>query len=333
VDWLLQMAETVREKLTPLVDRNLPVALVDFPRYANVGDSAIWAGEIRFLESLGIRPVYTCDWRTYDRRELTDRIETGTILLHGGGNFGDLYPQHQSFRENVMGSFPDNPIVQLPQSIHFEDRSALSRARSVFGGHDNFTLLVRDRPSLEIARSQLLVQSDVCPDMAFCLGPQPRAMSPSVPIVWLMRTDTEEPASASAGRRCDWVDWKEEPRKASYRIHFWAASISKRSALGRRAARHLLPATRARLVEARVRRGCAMLSRGQAVVTNRLHGHILCLLLGLPHVLLDNTYGKNRSFVDTWSSDQGLARWADSLPQAAELAGELVARVDSAAAD
>ena len=37
------------------------------------------------------------------------------------------------------------------------------------------------------------------------------------------------------------------------------------------------------------------------MVTDRLHGHILSLLLDLPNALVDNSYGKVRNFVDLWT--------------------------------
>ncbi|HEY9603927.1 MAG TPA: polysaccharide pyruvyl transferase family protein [Allocoleopsis sp.] len=37
------------------------------------------------------------------------------------------------------------------------------------------------------------------------------------------------------------------------------------------------------------------------VITNRLHGHILSTLLGIPNILLPNSYYKNESFYKTWT--------------------------------
>ena len=52
-----------------------------------------------------------------------------------------------------------------------------------------------------------------------------------------------------------------------------------------------------------------MLSTGGLVVTDRLHAHILSLLLDIPHVLLDNSYGKVAGFADQWTGDYaGLMR-------------------------
>ena len=48
------------------------------------------------------------------------------------------------------------------------------------------------------------------------------------------------------------------------------------------------------------------------MVTDRLHAHILSLLLDIPHVVLDNSYGKVGGFVDAWTADyRGLQRATD----------------------
>lgn len=41
--------------------------------------------------------------------------------------------------------------------------------------------------------------------------------------------------------------------------------------------------------------------QSRLVITNRLHGHILCILLGTPNILLPNSYYKNESFYNSWS--------------------------------
>jgi pyruvyl transferase EpsO len=64
-------------------------------------------------------------------------------------------------------------------------------------------------------------------------------------------------------------------------------------------------------------RGLRLLSAGHVVVTERLHGHVLCLLAGIPHVVLDNSYGKVRAFVEAWTAGHPLVRWADDSVSAA----------------
>jgi pyruvyl transferase EpsO len=82
-----------------------------------------------------------------------------------------------------------------------------------------------------------------------------------------------------------------------------------------------------RVASSKQRRGVALLSAGRVVVTERLHGHLLCLLLGIPHVVLDNDYGKVHAFVRSWTEASPLCRLAsspeDALAQAQALAGEV----------
>ncbi|CAN5784480.1 polysaccharide pyruvyl transferase family protein [soil metagenome] len=311
---------TVEKTLRPLLAGCDRLALIDFPRYSNVGDSAIYLGELGCLRSLGLPPpAYVCDFLTYHRDQLARRLGSGTILLAGGGNFGDLWPVAQRYREEIVSSFPDNSIIQLPQTIRFEDPAALRRARSVIDAHPSFTLLVRDRRSLEIARNEFRARSLLCPDMAFCLGPLARPVAASQDTVWLARTDRES-AGPPAARA---VDWLTEPWSARRTL----TELLSRAARRRPASemlRDVLTTSYAPLASERLRRGCRLLSSGRAVITDRLHGHILSLLLGLPHVLLDDSYGKLSGFHQTWTAECTLGHWADSPQEALSLALALI---------
>jgi pyruvyl transferase EpsO len=76
------------------------------------------------------------------------------------------------------------------------------------------------------------------------------------------------------------------------------------------------------MARARTIAGCWLLSRGRVLVTDRLHGHILAVLAGQPHVVFDTANGKLRAFYDTWTRRSGAA-WADSAEQAWRRAAEL----------
>ena len=94
-----------------------PFALVDFPDHANVGDSAIWLGTTAFFRRQhAVEPRYVASIAAFSPAALRRAHPEGPILIHGGGNFGDLWPRHQAFRERLLETFPDRLIVQLPQS-------------------------------------------------------------------------------------------------------------------------------------------------------------------------------------------------------------------------
>lgn len=316
-----RLLETLRPVVAPLD----AFALIDFPNYPNVGDSAIYLGQLECLRALGApRPRFICDFRTYDRAELARRIGlSGTILLTGGGSFGDLWPTAQHLREEIVRAFPRNPIVQLPQTIYFQTPQALQQARASLNAHDNFTLLVRDRRSLEIAGNEFTAHALLCPDMAFGLGPLERPRRPGHPVVWLLRTDKESAIAAGSipiGVRGDWLD---EPATRLRSLGYALTSAVRRPALAR-VARPLLTSVYAPLARQRLRRGLRTLSAGHVIVTDRLHGHILSLLLALPHVVLDNSYGKLSSFVATWANGIDGVHCAGSIAEAAEIARQLL---------
>jgi exopolysaccharide biosynthesis predicted pyruvyltransferase EpsI len=313
------------ETLRPFVARLDAFALIDFPNYPNVGDSAIYLGQLECLRALGApRPRFICDFRTYDRGELARRIgSSGTILLTGGGSFGDLWPTAQDLREELAHAFRRNPIIQLPQTIHFENPVALERARAVLEAHDNFTLFVRDRRSLEIATHELRVRALLCPDMAFALGPLDRPRRPAQPAVWLLRSDKESATATSSvptGVRVDWLD--EAPTRLRWLSYALGGAV-RRPALGL-LARPLLTGVYEPLARQRLRRGLRTLAAGHVVVTDRLHGHILSLLLDLPHVVLDNSYGKLSSFVAAWTNGIDGVHRADSIAEAGEIVTQLL---------
>ena len=59
-----------------------------------------------------------------------------------------------------------------------------------------------------------------------------------------------------------------------------------------------------------------MLSAGRVVMTDRLHGHVLALLMGIPHVVLPDATGKTRGFYEQWTSNSDLVQWADTQDEA-----------------
>jgi pyruvyl transferase EpsO len=311
------------------------VALINFPNHANAGDPALWLGELASLRRAGARVVYRASWGSYRKDELARALRGGgSILLHGGGNFGDLYPHNQATtRERVLADFPTVRTIQLPQSLWFQSPENRDRLRRLCEDHADFTLLVRESQSLEIAQRHFAVPTLLCPDPVFALGPQPRAARPVVHVLWLARGDVEstryEPPHDAGVQVLDWLhDVADEPAwprrdrlalRLNRRLHAAAPALARRA----------LALTIAPLAARWMRRGCALLARGRVVVTDRLHGHILAMLQDIPHVVLDNSYGKLRSIVDTWTHESATAHWADgpetALAIARRLAGDPVA--------
>jgi exopolysaccharide biosynthesis predicted pyruvyltransferase EpsI len=70
--------------------------------------------------------------------------------------------------------------------------------------------------------------------------------------------------------------------------------------------------------------GIHQIQRHRLVVTSRLHGHIFCVLLGVPHVFLPNAYYKNKAFYDTWTAGIPFSRFAEDPSELKVVMSELL---------
>jgi exopolysaccharide biosynthesis predicted pyruvyltransferase EpsI len=291
-------------------------ALLDFPDHGNVGDSAIWAGEIVALKALGVEIVYVATGLSFSAEVLRARMPEGVILIHGGGNFGTVWPECQAHRESVLTRFRDYPIVQLPQSVYYDDDAALEQTRTLIAAHPDFTMLVRDEASRDIAERRLGARTIMCPDSAFFLHDHLLRDAPAVDILTLARTDKErvsnglESLLSTSGRSFEIADWLDDPMTPSRRLAnlIWPRASGRLTACPGFFA--TLQAAWNGAAMARIRRGCTLLSHGKVVVTDRLHAHILCTMLGIPHVVLDNNYGKVQGFIAAWTAGNPLVHRA-----------------------
>jgi pyruvyl transferase EpsO len=296
-----------------------------------VGDSAIWLGALAALHAIGAPvPAYTCDADSYDRRALARAVGEGIILFTGGGSFGDVWERHLLFRERVVADFPRHRIIQLPESVHFQRAESLARARTVFNAHPDVTILARDAASLAVVNQEFRATTMLVPDMALALGPLGPTTTPSHDVLWLKRSDVEnrwpDVPGPTDGHATDWIvdDWIIDDATPLIQ---WSNRL-RREAVHRSwlrpIARPLLSAAHPRLAAQRLARGVSLLSSARVIVTDRLHGHILALMLGIPHVVLDNSYGKLHRFVAAWTSQSPLVHLADDPRNAAALARTLL---------
>lgn len=280
-------------------------ALVDFPAQANVGDAAIWLGTLRLMRRVyGADPAYVSKLDDFDPDACAAAVGHGTIFISGGGNFGDVAPAHQDFRRRLLAACPQHPIVQLPQSIGFRDSAMLAATAQAIALHGNFTLLVRDRASLAVARRFRCRSQLVC-DFAFGLGVQARSVAPRADMVCVLRSggDYRRAEETASDAEAHWGggEWLRE-RRSRVRGRRLLAMLAA-AASGAVDRRRLHAASFEAAARARVERGLRLLSSGRVVVTDRLHAHILCVLLGLPHAVLDTGDGTVGAFMQTWTAD------------------------------
>ncbi|WP_298337206.1 polysaccharide pyruvyl transferase family protein [uncultured Erythrobacter sp.] len=297
VNGLKAKCHAALQEVMPKADvQGVPYALVDYPFYANIGDSAIWVGTRKWLEEHhGAPPAYVCTTFDLSTSKLDSLVRDGPIYIKGGGNFGDLYPAHHRFRFELVRRYGSR-VVHLPQSLHFDSDQAFEDTKEL--AHCGGTLMVRDHPSFALAEG-LGFEPLLVPDAAFYLGPQQRIGVPDRDLLVLKRTDREDTGDAISG-----VDWGGEFPMT------WAYAAVKSAVREKRLSKL---AAFDELTAMRVSRGFAMLSRGRAVATDRLHGHIMSVLLGIPHFVSDNSTGKLTAFGEAWTFEAGFAHRRTAL--------------------
>lgn len=307
-EWIYKLQAQIKTVLDPLIPEGSSVALLDYPYYTNVGDSLIWLGEVEYLESRKCEIVIVSTL-ALDNIELIKKNahKIDFILLNGGGNFGSLWPQFQIFRENIIKEFVNIPIIQFPQSIFYENKSDVAKVAELINRHGAVTLLVRDYASYELMVPFLGASVKLCPDMAFMLGPMStKEVKGKQVCVFLSRTDKEKQhrevmsylQSVTEVEIIE-TDWLDEWALERYLIKFeWRI----RKVVGKSIYfnKLLLPIWRA-ISRARKYRGIKKLSLGQVVITDRLHAHILSILLGKKHIILDNNNKKLSGFYKEWT--------------------------------
>jgi len=149
------------------------------PEHGNVGDQAIAYATLKFLEDN--YPEYKIIKLNYDEtidgvNLIKSNFNKGDfIVLHGGGNMGNLYLHEEKARRYIIAALSDYPMISFPQTIYFTDdydgNNELQLSREYYNYNKNLILLGRENRSYNIM-SENFKSSKVyfCPDIVFYLN-------------------------------------------------------------------------------------------------------------------------------------------------------------------
>jgi pyruvyl transferase EpsO len=279
-----------------------PVVLLEYPVHYNVGDLLIWKGEQTFLRRIGSKILGQYSKHNIGSRALDHIDQCRTICLQGGGNFGDLWPDHQKFREEIILAYPNKRIVIFPQSVHFQDQSSFTRASNLLKRHTDLHIMVREGNSFNQLQERGLTNLILCPDMAHALWPitvpSPTLNEP----LYLLREDKEQhylPDSVkTAGSRLDWTKLISEEMAIAFKIGQLINSKDKRC-------NNILPAYFVwnYVSQMLINRAVKLFIPYRTIISNRLHAVILSALMSRKVIAHDNSYGKISSYISQWLDD------------------------------
>ena len=302
-DKVKQFNELISSALCPLIDSDY--IYLDIPLHQNIGDLLIWEGTEVFLSKLIYKCLYKGAVDTFTYPDIDTNV---IILLHGGGNFGDIWERHQEFRLSVVRHYPHNKIIILPQTVYYANEKKMRSDCQVFNSHAHLTICVRDTYSFDLLRSSgLSTRLLLLPDMAFCIPCQvlQRMASEAVlkETLFVKRKDQElsKCYNYAIRIRCignlrvrDWPTYEKEEDPVLTK--FWRL---KKIGDNERWINYAQNEFRPYYVKV----GCKFVSQYSKVYTTRLHVAVLCVLLGKDVWVFDNSYGKNWHFYQTWLKD------------------------------
>ena len=242
------------------------------PRHANTGDSLLMLGQRAAIESAGIEIVETVPWTGSP----SGKIEADAVLLHGGGNLGDLYRHETDYRLQICRDRRFKRVIWLPQSMEYLNSDTARSDMSELAALDHVEVWLRDAVSLSKAMSFGLRRVRLVPDGVFGLPCSPASFSDSGERFVIRRIDGESQASG-VSLDDDWM------LPGCCMPHFEMEAWD--------------------LIARRFR-------DTRMVITDRLHVHLLCVLSDIPNVLVADRYGKNRAMYFTWTHLHRFSRFA-----------------------
>lgn len=294
-----QLRSIVIKALDAMIDGDY--WLMEVPYYTNVGDTLIWQGELDYLARL---PCKCKGMYSFSSLRSADVPDGDLILLQGGGNLGDIYPEPNNYRKNVIAEHPHSRVIIFPQTVFWQNETNY-RADAEFFGRYDCTICVRDRQSLKRLSERFKNRLLLLPDMAFCIDAKRlECANKSQRPLLLKRTDCELGGGAlladfERSGRYDVSDWNTMAYPTCWQR--WERRFRRLVSF--------FPRGYDWYMQNLVRRyyiasGIGQISGRSEVCTTRLHACILSMLLNVDKIdVIDNSYGKNSSFYETWLKD------------------------------
>ncbi len=289
------------------------------PSHDNIGDSAIVAAEIAFLQQCGYSAEHIKEIpveRLRQDQEMICRLlalKRDLLFWHGGGNMGDQWYEEELFRREIFKALPHNRILMFPQTMYYltgeQGEKHEKSSVEVYNARKGLTLIARERPSYERMKAlypctEVLLTPDIV--LATTAEAYGVASSERQGILLCLRGDLERAIS--------------EDEVAALYTALEGYACCKTDMYAKRIVN---PEDRLDCIREKMEE----FASSELVITDRLHGMVFAAITGTPCVVLTNNNYKIRGTYE-WIQYLPYIRYVESVEEAKQVFPELLKMKD-----
>lgn len=301
--------EIFEKNLFPLITNDY--ILLDLPYFTNVGDVLIWQSTLDLLKDIKYKCIYSSSIETYQKQSLPQEY---IIILMGGGNWGDLWIRHHNFRRQILNDYPNNPIIQLPQSVFFKNPTYLQEDINLFSKHKGgITICLRDENSYNfISKTYNNVKTLLLPDLVLTFNINKYTIrQKGKGVLFNKRCDIEAITYTNHNIPLEAIvkDWPTiEKLPLAIKIYNkLIPCIKKIDSYLKTNAYHFITdyLYKKKFKNIIIQSGISFVNKYEIIYSTRLHVAILATLLGKKVYAIDNSYGKIKGVYNLWMKNIG----------------------------
>lgn len=307
---ITELRGIINDRLLPLINNDY--IYLNLPYHSNIGDLLIWEGTQLFLSQTKYKCLYSTDSDNFKEIKINGEI---IIILHGGGNWGDLWTDHHIFRKKIVEMYPQNRIIVFPQTIYYQDVNNMFEDIEFYNKYPNVTICTRDKKSYEIMSKNFKNNKILLvPDMAFFIDVKFKPQKTDR-ILFAKRTDKELAVDSdiyinipSNAEIHDWPTFEDnkECRFVNNNLYRIMSVCIKIDMFFKSSIKNVtIDFLWKKIIKPYyINCGINFINNYQEIYSTRLHISILSILMKKKLHIIDNNYGKTRSFIETWFSEE-----------------------------
>ncbi len=274
------------------------VYLAMTPEHGNLGDHAIAQSEISLLNELKIPFIELTDRKLIKIKENNGlSVMNGrTILVHGGGFLGTIWPNMEMLLRDIVKSNPKSRIILFPNTVYYENSDSglaeFEESKRVYNHHKYLKIYAREKTSYHLMKKAYNSVS-VAPDMVFLMNKSVMEIDRKGCILCL-RNDRERTRSDKGD---DIIN--------SFVKNLFGDSINMLDMV--------VPySVSAENREKELEKQFNSFKNVKLVVTDRLHGMIFSVITGTPCIVIDSKSPKIRGCYE-WVKDLPYVKFCEDI--------------------